>query len=203
MIAVLFLLAVAGDSPVLSFTKSFPGSIPAYVEVNIRQDGASEYKEDPRDENPIKLTLSAEETETMFAMAEKMGYFAKPLESGLKVAKMGDKTFRWMNGAEKKETTFNYSEDPDAKLLLDKFENIAETERVLIDLERAVRFDKLGVQSALLRLETVREGKRLMAPRQFLPMLDRVAKNESFLHMARARAAGLAESIRAENAGAK
>lgn len=203
MIAVLFLLAVAGDSPVLSFTKSFPGSIPAYVEVNIRQDGASEYKEDPRDENPIKLTLSAEETETMFAMAEKMGYFAKPLESGLKVAKMGEKTFRWMNGAEKKETTFNYSEDPDAKLLLDKFENIAETERVLIDLERAVRFDKLGVQSALLRLETVREGKRLMAPRQFLPMLDRVAKNESFLHMARARAAGLAESIRAENAGAK
>lgn len=203
MIAVLFLLAMAGDSPVLSFTKSFPGSIPAYVEVNIRQDGASEYKEDPRDENPIKLTLSAEETETMFAMAEKMGYFAKPLESGLKVAKMGDKTFRWMNGAEKKETTFNYSEDPDAKLLLDKFENIAETERVLIDLERAVRFDKLGVQSALLRLETVREGKRLMAPRQFLPMLDRVAKNESFLHMARARAAGLAESIRAENAGAK
>ena len=203
MIAVLFLLAMAGDSPVLSFTKSFPGSIPAYVEVNIRQDGASEYKEDPRDENPIKLTLSAEETETMFAMAEKMGYFAKPLESGLKVAKMGEKTFRWMNGAEKKETTFNYSEDPDAKLLLDKFENIAETERVLIDLERAVRFDKLGVQSALLRLETVREGKRLMAPRQFLPMLDRVAKNESFLHMARARAAGLAESIRAENAGAK
>lgn len=203
MIAVLFLLAMAGDSPVLSFTKSFPGSIPAYVEVNIRQDGASEYKEDPRDDNPIKLTLSAEETETMFAMAEKMGYFAKPLESGLKVAKMGEKTFRWVNGAEKKETTFNYSEDPDAKLLLDKFENIAETERVLIDLERAVRFDKLGVQSALLRLETVREGKRLMAPRQFLPMLDRVAKNESFLHMARARAAGLAESIRAENAGAK
>ena len=203
MIAVLLLLAIAGESPVLSFTKSFPGSVPAYVEVNIQKDGTSEYKEDPHDESPLKLTLSAEETQTMFAMAEKLGYFARPLESGLKVAKMGEKTFRWVNGAEKKETTFNYSEDPDAKLLLDKFENIAETERVLIDLERAVRFDKLGVQNALLRLETVRDGKRLMAPRQFLPMLDRVAKNESFLHMARTRAAALAESVRAEAASTK
>jgi hypothetical protein len=35
-----------------------------------------------------------------------------------------------------------------------------------------------------------------VAPDQFLPLLDRIAKNESFLHIARERAAGLAESIR-------
>ena len=35
----------------------------------------------------------------------------------------------------------------------DWFERIAETERALIDLERAVRFDKLGVQDAILRIE--------------------------------------------------
>jgi hypothetical protein len=37
-----------------------------------------------------------------------------------------------------------------------------------------------------------------VAPLQFLPLLDRVANNEAFLHMARERAAALAEKIRAE-----
>ena len=95
------------------------------------------------------------------------------------------------------EAKFNYSEDPDARALNDCFERIAETERSLIDLETAVRFDKLGVQQAILRIEILRDQKRLVAPDQFLPMLDRIVKNESFLHMARDRAAALAEWIRA------
>jgi hypothetical protein len=92
---------------------------------------------------------------------------------------------------------FNYSEDPEAKTLLDWFERIAETERDLIELERTVRFDKLGVQDAILRIEMSRDQKRLVAEPQFLPLLDRVIKNESYLHMARDRAAALADSIRA------
>jgi hypothetical protein len=92
---------------------------------------------------------------------------------------------------------FNYSEDLEAKALLDWFERISETERALIELERTVRFDKLGVQDAILRIEVERDQKRLVAEEQFLPMLDRIVKNESYLHMARTRAAALAESIRA------
>jgi hypothetical protein len=54
------------------------------------------------------------------------------------------------------------------------------------------------VQDAILRIEVTRDQKRLVAEQQFLPMLDRVVKNESYLHMARERAAALADSIRAE-----
>jgi len=64
-------------------------------------------------------------------------------------------------------------------------------------LERAAKYDKLGVNDALLQLEAAMDRKRVVAPRQMLPMLDRIAKNESYLHMARARAAGIADSIRA------
>ena len=35
-----------------------------------------------------------------------------------------------------------------------------------------------------------------MALEQYLPMLDRIAKNESFMHTARTHAAALAEAIR-------
>ena len=41
------------------------------------------------------------------------------------------------------------------------------------------------------------ERKRLVAPQQLLPMLDRIAKNDTYMHMDRERAAGLADAIRA------
>ena len=40
------------------------------------------------------------------------------------------------------------------------------------------------------------ERNRLVGLPQYLPMLDRVAKNDSYLHMARERAASLADFIR-------
>ena len=67
------------------------------------------------------------------------------------------------------EVKFNYSEDPDARALTDWFERIAETERSLIELERAVRFDKLGAQQAILRIEIIRDQKRLVAPSSSCP----------------------------------
>jgi len=185
-------------APKMTFSKSFPGSAPPYVEISVDRAGVAEYKEDPKDESPLKFQLSQTDADAIFGLVEKLDHFSRPLESGLKVANMGMKTFRYEgeDGAAK-EVRFNYSEDLEAKTLLDWFERISETERSLIELERAVRFDKLGVQDAILRIEIQRDQKRLIAQEQFLPMLDRVAKNESYLHMARSRAAALAESIRA------
>ena len=59
-----------------------------------------------------------------------------------------------------------------------------------------MHYDKLGVNDVLLQLQITWDHKRLVAPEQFLPLLDRIVKNESFLHLARERAAGLAEAIR-------
>ena len=189
-------LAVA--APRMTFSKSFPGSVPPYIEITVDRSGAAEYKEDPQDDNPLKFQLSQSDADAIFGLVDRLDHFARPLESGLKVANMGQKTFRYAgdDGASH-EVTFNYSEDLEAKTLLDWFERISETERILIELERAVRFDKLGVQDAILRIEVERDQKRLVAEEKFLPMLDRIVKNESYLHMARTRAAALAESIRA------
>jgi hypothetical protein len=195
--AVLCLSAGSPDTPRLTFSKSFPGSTPPWVEITIEKSGAGQYKEDPKDEDPLKFQLTGAESSQMFGLADKLDHFSRPLESGLKVANMGMKMFRYEADGHSDEVKFNYSEDMDARALGDFFERIAETERSLIDLERTVRFDKLGVQEAILRIEILRDEKRLVAPDQFLPMLDRVAKNESFLHMARNRAADLADWIRA------
>ncbi len=186
----------AADLPKIVFSKSFPGSVPAYVAIAIDKQGRGEYKEAPEDENPLVFKLQPKETEEIFALSEKLGYFSRPLESGLKVAKTGVKTFRYENGAEKKEVQFNYSQDLEAQKLLDWFERISECQQLYINLERAAKFDKLGVNQALLHLQISHDRGRLVGAEQFLPLLDRVAKNETYMHMARERAASLADAIR-------
>jgi hypothetical protein len=193
----LLLISLPVCAQQITFSKTFPGSMPAYMEVRIDEAGNVEYREDVKDDSPLKFQLSESDRAAILALAEKLGYFNRPLESPAKVAKMGMKMFRYENGAEHHEISFNYSEDLDAQALHDWFERIAETEADRIDLERTAKFDKIGVENSLLRLEVSWDKKRLVSPQQMLPILDRIVKNESYMHMARTRAANLADRIRA------
>jgi hypothetical protein len=190
------LLAAAQETPKIFFSKTFPGSRPAYMEVRLERDGRAEYREGPDEDNPIVLKLTKDDADAIFALADKLDHFNRELESGLKVARMGDKVLRWENGAEKHEAKFNYSMDPDAQAIHDWFERINESAMYFIDLERAAKYDKLGVNQALLKLESSWDRRRLVALPLFLPLLDRVDKNESYLNMARERAARLAAIFR-------
>jgi len=198
-LAALFLLAsaaFAAAAPRLEFVKKFPNSTPAWFEVWIDRTGQGEYKEDPNDEQPFALRLDPAETETIFGLAERLGYFSKPVESGLKVAFMGEKTFRFLDGDLKRQTTFNYTILPEAQKLLDWFERIGETARHAINLDRTARFDRLGLDRALLELQYAYEQKRLAGAGQLLPILDRIARNKSAFNRVRERAAVLAEALR-------
>ncbi len=191
--------AFAGDTGRIVYTKSFPGSSPAYVFIALERNGEVSYKEDP-DDDPEKFQLEQHSTDVMFDLAAQLDHFKRPLESGLKVANMGAKTFRWEDGNTKNAQTFNYSLDESAKALHDWFEAITETERLFAELKRAARHDKLGVHEALINVESCWVQRRLMGADQFLPLLDQIAQNEIYLHMARQRAAMLGESIRASKA---
>lgn len=198
-LAILFSAAAAsaGQGPHLFFSKSFPGSTPAYVQIDLDNNGDAQYREAPDDDQPLTFHLSAADTRQVFDLAQKVDYFKHPLESPLKVAFMGTKTFRYENGAQKSEAKFNFSEDPAARDLLDWFEKMAESAQHRIELERTAKYDKLGVVNALIQLQSALDGNRLVAPDQFLPILDRIVKNETYMHTARVRAAAIAEAIRA------
>ncbi len=197
LLALAVLPLLAADGPRLFYSKSFPGSTPAYVEITIERGGSAVYKEAANDDQPLKFQIPESDTNQIFGLAEKLGWFHSPLEAPVKVAFMGTKTFRCENGAEKSEVKFNFSLDVDAQALQDWFERIAETEEHVINIERAAKYDKLGVNRALLLVQVSYERKRLVAPQQLLPMLDRIAKNDTYMHMDRERAANLADAIRA------
>ncbi|MBM3724905.1 MAG: hypothetical protein FJW40_05735 [Acidobacteria bacterium] len=188
--ALLLLAAPAlAEPPRIIYSKSFPGSTPAFVLIELARDGSVVYKEAPDDDAPARFRLEQAEADEIFAAAEKAGKFARTLESGLKVANMGMKTLRWEEGAEKNEQKFNYTQDLDARAVHEWFERMTETEQLFFGLERTVQFDKLGVNHSLLLLEAAWDKRRLVAVDQFKPLLTRVVKNESYLHMARERAA--------------
>ena len=186
----------AGGGPRLFYSRSFPGSVPPYFQVTLDRNGDTEYREAPDEDNPLQFHLTEAEANEVFGLAEKLDYFKHPLESPAKVAFMGMKTFRYENGAQKSEVKFNFSEDPQARELVDWFERMGESAEHRIELERTAKYDRLGVLKALLLLESAMDRKRLVGMDQYLPMLDRIAKNESYMHTARARAAEIAEAIR-------
>lgn len=189
-------LAFGADGPSLFYSKSFPGSKPAYVQINLSRQGDVEYREAPDEDDPIKFHLTEAETNEIFGLVEKAGSFKHPLEAHLKVAFMGTKTLRLENGSGKSEVQFNYTQDPAGQALADWFERMAETAQRRIDLERTAKYDKLGVVDSLLQLQISMDKKRVVDPEQFLPLLDRLANNESYMHTARARAAEVAAAIR-------
>jgi len=188
--------ALAADGPRLFYSKNFPGSTPPYVEVMLDRSGGAEYREAPNEDDPVKFQLKPAEVDEIFRLVEKTGSFQRELEAPVKVAFMGTKTFRYENGSEKSQVKFNYTQDAAALALTDWFERIAESAERRIDLERAAKYDKLGVVKSLLLLETSLDHKRLVAAEQFLPLLDRIASNESYMHTAQTRAAEIAAAIR-------
>lgn len=193
-------LGFAGDAPKLFYSRDFPGSNPPYLQIVVEKTGDAVYQEAVNDDLPLKFKLRPEETAAIFELADKLDHFKHPLESGLKVAFMGTKTFRYQDGDSKTEVKFNYSEDPSAQALVDWFEKMAESETRYIDLERTVKYDHLGVDGALNGLEATFVSGRVVGAEQYLPLLDRVAKNETYMHQARAKAAELAEYIRKNQA---
>jgi hypothetical protein len=183
-------------APRLFYSKYFKGSIPEFVAITVERDGQVTFQEAKDDDNPIHIQLDRATAEELFDLTEKLGRFQRPLESGLKIANLGTKTFRFEDGAERHEIQFNYSEDPNAQALWDRFERITETEEHFVNLDRTAHFEKLGVNDVLLQMQVSWEHNRLVAPEQFLPLLDRIANNESYLHISRERAAAIAEAIR-------
>lgn len=179
----------------LEFTKTFPQSQPPFVSITVESTGAAQFKTDPHDEQPVNFQLTSAETAELFALADKVDLTQK-LEAPLKVAFMGTKTIRYENHGKSGQQAFNYTQNLDARSLADWFERISESEQCFIDLERSAKYEKIGVNESLLGIQSEWERKRLVAVQQFLPLLDRVIKSDSYLQMARKRAQALADTFR-------
>ena len=170
-----------------SIPSPFPEASPAYMQVTLDKTGNAEYRERPDDELPLKFKLTEAETQEVFDLAEKLDYFKHPLESPLKVAFMGTKTFRYENGAQKTEVKFNYSRGT-ARPAITRTGSSAwpNPPQHRIDLERAAKYDKLGVDKAIRLLELRHRPQAPGGPRS-VPADARPHRQQRNLHAHGAR----------------
>src|ERR1019366_5662321 len=75
--------AWAADAPSITFSKSFPGSLPAYFSIAVERTDYATYNESEDPDNAEKFQLEPGATAEMCDLAERLDHFQKPLESGL------------------------------------------------------------------------------------------------------------------------
>jgi hypothetical protein len=184
----------------LTFRRVFKSSAPEFIEITIREDAdQATYDIRQLDEDPEKLQfeVGAPLRAKMFELAGELNHFqGQDLDVHRKIANLGEKTFRWEKGPQAYEAKFNYTLSAPASQLLQIFEGLARQQELLMLLERRMKYDRLGINDALLQFETELNRKLLPEPQRALGTLDQIAGDSRFVEIGRQRARALAERIR-------
>jgi len=192
--------APASAGATLTFRRIFKSSSPEFIEISVREDSdEASYEIRQLDDDPgaTKFEVSSGLRARMFALAQQLNRFqGQDLDVHRKIANLGEKTFRWEQGPETHEVKFNYTLNSTASQLLQIFEGLARQQELLMLLERRMKYDRLGINDALLQFETELNRKLLPEPERALPTLDQIAGDSRFVDIGRQRARNLAERIR-------
>jgi hypothetical protein len=193
-------VVAAPQSAKLTFRRVFPSSTPEFIEIAVREDSdAATYEirqlEEEAGSSPFQV--SAALRAKMFAYAAELHHFqGLDLDVHRKIANLGEKTFRWEQGSQKFETKFNYTLNSAATQLLQIFEGLARQQEHFVLLSRRMRYDRLGINDALLQFETDLNRGLLPEPGRLVPLLDQISSDSKFVEIARQRARNLADRIR-------
>ena len=184
----------------LSYRRIFKSSTPEFIEIIVRNDtNAATFEIRQLDEEPgaLPFEVGAPLRAKMFELAAQLNHFqGLDLDVHRKIANLGVKTFRWEKGTESHETKFNYTLNSPASQLMQIFEGLARQQELVTMLERRMKYDRLGINDALLEFETDLDHKLLPEPQRALPTLDQIAGDSRFVEIGRQRARALAERIR-------
>jgi hypothetical protein len=188
-----------GTGATITFRKIFKSSYPEFVMIKVSDAGSGtcDIRQLDEEANPQPFTVTPQLTQRIFQLASALHDFdGVDLEVHRRIANLGQKTFRYEKGSEAHEATFNYTLNDSATQLLNIFEGISREESDLADLQRTMRYDRLGVNDVLLQVEDDYSKKLLPEPDRLLPTLDAIAADEKIIDIARDRARTLANHIR-------
>jgi hypothetical protein len=189
----------ASGGATVSYRRVFKGSSPEFIEVKISDQGKATYdiRQLADDVDPEPFEVGPAVQKKIFELAAGLKHFEiANLDVQKKIANLGQKTFRYENGAEVHETSFNYTVNSTATQLMQIFEGLARQQEDLVLLQRQAKFDRLGVNDALMQFESDMDHRLLPEPERLLSILDQIAADSHFVEIARTRARAIAERIR-------
>lgn len=193
-------VTTAGTGARVTYRRVFKSSTPEFIQIVVQEDfdaASCEIRQFDDDPGASSFEVSAPWRAKIFELAAQLNHFqGLDLDVHRKIANLGEKTFRWERGTEMHEARFNYTLNSAANQLMQIFEGLARQQENLTTLERRMKYDRLGVNDALLQFESDLNHKLLPEPQRALSALDQIAGDARFVEIARQRARTLAERIR-------
>jgi hypothetical protein len=190
----------SGSGAEIIFRRVFKSSTPELIEIVVHEgsDNASyEIRQLDDDAGAVAFAVGAPLRARMFALAGQLNHFqAQDLDVHRKIASLGEKTFRWQQGTIGYETKFNYTLNAAATQLLQIFEGLARQQENFELLSRRMKYDRLGINDALIECDADYTRGLLPEPQTLLPLLDQIAGDTHLVDIARQRARNLGERIR-------
>jgi hypothetical protein len=184
----------------LKYRRIFKGSSPEFIEISVREDSevaSYEIRQLDEDAGASPFQVSVALRAKMFDLATQLKHFqGQDLDVHRKIAYLGEKTFSWDCGAEAHEAKFNYTLNAPAMQLQQIFEGLARQQEHADLIFRRMKYDRLGVNDALLQFESDLNRSLLPEPQRLLPMLQQIADDPKYVDIARQRARSLAERLR-------
>lgn len=190
--------AVEPGVPTVTFRKIFKGSTPEYVEIKVDQKGAATYDIRQIDDmsKPQSFQVSPALTAKIFSLAASLHNFdGLQLNARRRIANLGEKTFGFESNGQTYAAKFNYTTNSQANQLLGIFEQLSLEDQYLDQLKGSMRYDPLGLNDVLIRLQSDLASKSVAEPEALAPLLEKIVSDQRFLDIARARARQVLDSI--------
>ena len=204
-LGLLFLAKAAMASPtpsgsVFTYRRIFKSSVPEFIEIKIPESSdkaTAEIRQLDEDPGASPFEISSALRAKIFQLVGELGRFkGLDLDVHRKIANLGEKTFEWSSGTETYQVKFNYTLNSSATQLLQICEGLARQQELLELLQRRAKYDRLGVNDALMQFESDMNKGILPEPSRALPLLDQISGDSRFVEIARQRARALAERLR-------
>ncbi len=190
---------VAAEPATITYRKVFKSSVPEFIEIKVRENGACTYdiRSLSEESEPQPFEVSLPLISKIFDLSAQLNNFRRlDLDTKRRIANLGEKTMRYDRGSESNEVKFNYTINATANQLLMIFEGLARQQDHLRNLLHRMKYDRLGVNKALLDFEIDLNHKMIPEPERLLPALEQIAADSRFVDIARQRARAIVERIR-------
>lgn len=185
--------------PSVTFTQAFPRGTPAYFSLRIDSSGHAVYesrREEGEPDQPVlsepyqvEFQVSEGTAKRIFALAKDLDYFEGDWDfKKHRIADTGRKTLLYSDSAGTHQTTYNWSENRHVQELTDLFQGIANTQEAAYELTRLRRYDRLGLNHQLERMEDMAKSGWLRELQVIAPLLEQLANDREIMNIARQRA---------------
>jgi hypothetical protein len=189
--------------PTVTFTLDWPAAEPEHYVLAVDSNGRATYKSSgaqrfPGNPYSFKFTVSETTRDRIFDTARALDFFSGNFEyKKRKVAFTGQKTLAYTDASRNLETSYNWSDNLKIRQLTELFQGIATTLEFGRSLDYLRRYDKLGLNAELKRMDELAASGQLAELQVLSADLERIAGDSSVMEIARQKARRLLQRANA------